>query len=337
MIKLTGAIFTMVFLMGCQSGLINGSRRNMGGFNKPGSSSMHGKGAGAKPRPNLYVKHKSINIAPKAETNDTGSLFKIDDQRNYLFASKAPFSVDQYVDVRVLSSQSEDKPKEKKDPKEKAEADDSGDAVVKEMLALLPELDPGDGKDNPKLITRLKMKIAHVYENGDALAVYKRTSSKDDDGKEVSVRARIPYASLISGNPLTTKDLVDVHWTDTMDGRLTERYASSWQDEYSLRMSGFSEAKSIFAKRLEDKRQQLEGVKTRMQNQLISLGKERKKMAKEREEIYKKKVESETKVTQLEAKVEERDKQITEQKETLDSLKKPEEKPGDTKDGASGA
>ncbi len=330
--------FGLMLLTGCQSGLMSGSRRDLGGFNKPGSSSMHGKGAGAKPRPSLYVKHKTIQVAPKEQHNDTGSLFKIDDQRNYLFASKAPFSVDQYVDIKVVSSQSEnaDAGKGKGDEK-KADLPDSGDAAVKEMLAALPELDPGDGEDVPKLLKQLKMKIAHVYENGDALAVYKRNSMQDTEGREVNVRARIPYSSLISGNPLTTKDLVDVHWTDTLDGRLTERHSSSWQDEYSLRMSGFSEAKSVFAKRLDDKRQQLEGVKTRLQNQLVSLGKERQKMAKEREEIYKKKVESETKVTELQTKVETQEKEITEQKAVIEELKRPEEKPGDEKDGANGA
>lgn len=297
-----------IFLaQGCQTnGVVPISKRGIGGFDKPGSSYMHGRSPGRDPKPDLYIGNKVVKVEPKSADNTTGSLFVMDDQRNYLYASKAPFAVDQYIDVKVVSAQS--KQKDEANPSNgEVPADASGDEVVKELLDGLPKLDPGP--DGTKPLQMLKMKIAQVFENGDALVIFKRNSKNQIEGREVAVRARIPYSALIADHEITTKDLVDVHWMDTLDGELTERYSSAWEDEYTLRMSGFTEAKSLYAQQLEDKRIQMESVRAKVRNQLVSIGKERAKLSEERQKWQAEKAAAEAKVEELEAQLKRQEEQ----------------------------
>lgn len=351
--KVAVLVLFVCILAGCQSGITPVTKRGIGGFNKPGNMYMHGKSPVAVKKPEIFVRKKQVTIRPKQVPNETGSLFKLDDQRNYLYASNAPFSVGQFVDVRILPIQSNKKSDKAPEAAKESVVDASGDPFVEEMLKSLPELDPGENR--PDLIKNLKMQIAHVYDNGDALAVMKRSSIRGPEGNEISIRARIPYTSLISNAPISTRDLLNVEWVDSNNGQITERFSSGWQDEYSLRLSGFSEAKSIYAQQLEDKRQQLEGVKSNLQNQLISLGKERKKMAAERDEVLKQKAELDKKLAEKQKEIEDREQKIeslnstvSEQKDLIsekdeeikqlnEDLTPPEEKPGDERDGADGA
>jgi len=360
-----------VSLPSCQTSFVPASTRDVAGISKAGQLQGPSRDPLGKDRPELYIKRQDIQIEPKEVENTTGSLFRPDDQRNFLYLSHLPFAVGQFLTVQVVPGRGAEEPDKTAKPDAKTKPGDtdasSGDATVKELLAALPQLDPG-AEGGPKLMTKLKMKIAHVYENGDALAVLNRTSQRETQASEIDIRARIPYMSMVAGKDISTNDLVDVHWHESVGGEVTERYSSAWEDEYSLRLSGFNEAKSKYALDLESKRAQMDGVKDRLKNQLISIGKERQTLAKERQRLLDEKAQNDARVTNLEQEMEKQKSIIDEQKEQLDEQtqkltdmqltadkdapaaddapakdakapakgKPTKDKPGDAKDGAKG-
>lgn len=278
-------------------------------FEKPGTS------IGKLPKRSshdLYYKEKTVSIVPVEKPNTTGSLFNLEDERNYLFAARGPLTVGRFIDikvgsVRVANAADGNKKKEK--------AEDSDSSVESALLKALPNLEPK--AEDAVLIKRFKMKIAHRYANGDVLAVAQRTSEGDDDRSEISLQARIPYQNLISGKMLTTNDLTDVNMVENSDGEVIERRSSSWEDDYTMRMSGFSEAKSKVASRLDDQRQQLSKIRDQLRNRLISAGKERKQMANERNKLMESGQISKLQIEKLNKSLAQKDELINSQKTAL--------------------
>lgn len=285
----------------------------------------------------LYVKEKKIRIVTEDTPNTSGSLFNLDDSRNYLYTDKGPFTVGTYLDVAVASSRS---PVKEEGASDKEVA--AGDAVEDTLIKALPALEPSDEKAT--MIKKFKMKVAHRYPNGDVLALVERSSKSNLEDSDIVIQARIPYGRLTSEAPLTTDDLVAVRMIETTGGDTVERSSLSWEDEYTLRMSGFNEAKSKMALELDSKRSQLKRVKDQLRGRLEALGKERKTMAKERNKFLADGAEVQKKVDTLKQDINEKETKIQKQKETIKSQEKeienlsnPQNKPGDEQDGAEGA
>ena len=277
--------------------------------------------------PDLFVKEKKTIITDVKEENDSGSLFNVEDERNYLFASTGPQTVGRYLDINVVSNRSDAakaaKPGAVKTPEEQKKEDlaKSQDEIQKELLGSLPDLSPGGAPEDPALLKSFKMRIAHRYPNGDVLAMLSRRSTSDDQVKDVNIETRIPFNRLASGEPLTTRDLIDVKYHENNDGEITDRTSTGWEDEYSLRLSGFDEAKSKGAIDVADKRKKLEEATKKLETRMKSFGEERNQLSKQKEELTAKTVAQEEQVKVLEEKVKE-------QEGIIEDLK-PQDKPGD--------
>lgn len=322
----------------CQSGLVPYSQRSIGGIPKMGTDKAVGTsrpvGGETKQSSEYYVKNKEINIVPKDPENTTGSLFKIDDARNYFFAARAPVQVGTYIDVKVATNLIEKKEPSANTPNADPKQQNFSE-IEQAIKDSLPDLTPSNDGD-AKLLKQIKMKVEHEYPNGDVLVRFKRGSIVENYANEVNVAARIPYETLVSGKPIETTDLGDVAWVESKDGEVIQRYSAAWEDEYSARISGFDEAKSRIAMDLESKRRQLDESKKRLENRLNAMGSERTKIAKERDEVNNLRKESEEKVKDLEDKNGEQEKEIEELKSELDQIRPAQDKPGDRKDGADG-
>jgi hypothetical protein len=231
-----------------------------------------------KEQPDLFTRKRDLFIEPTQNDNSNGSLIRPDDEKNYFFTSRIPTQVGEYIQVEIDSV----RVKPNKDSKEgnKEKEPDIQEAMLKEF----PTLAPPDGEDK-QLLGSIKMRITYVHENGDLLVTYSHDSISNEEGHNIQVRARIPYAKVISGSPIKTSDLSQIHFMENLKQELVERNSSEWQDDYSLRISGFTEAGSKQARELQDKRRKLEKDRDTLRKQLITFGKEKQKLAKERDAL----------------------------------------------------
>lgn len=354
------------FGCGCVQRLQQISTRDPGSFDKLESAPMDGFGRSldeVQTSPEIYVKQKSIRVVPKDPGGDSGSLFQIDDERNYFFTDRgiragstlniaivantrqAPLPSTKALTAEAsLADSAKNTPKTPKDtPKDPKNTKDSASSPAGKNAALaaagavnggeddilksLPQLDPGDRPAG--ILNEFKVEVADVYDNGDALVHFKRRSLRDDQANEIRFSARIPYLRLASGQGLTTRDLAGVEWIESHEGQLTERKSIGWEDEYSARLSGFEEAKSKAALALEEKRKQLKDARDKLENRLHSFSEEREAFAKQREELMVKQKDDQTKIAELTTTVEEQKQEI--------EKNKPEDKQGDKNDGKGGA
>ncbi len=323
-------------LVSCATSAVQVTGRSTGLFEKNGAhvgSSARAPGHPSE-RPEMYIRQKNVNIDTVGKENSSGSLFNPTDERNFLFTSSGPVSVGRYVDIKVVSKRVEkEKDADKQEKNEPEKADD--DKITAELLKALPDFAPAEPGENSAL-KRFSMKIAHRYENGDALVTMQRTSLVNGEANEISLAARVPYDRLISGYQLTTDDLNDVKYVESYEGEVSNRFSSGWEDEYTMRMSGFNEAKSRVASDLEQKRQRLEEAKDRVKNQIVSMSKERQKVADERDRVFKQSTNDRERMADLEGTIEQQKSKINEQAEIIQEMS-PEEKSGDSKDGSDGA
>jgi len=315
-------------LAGCVPQLARISARNPDLFEKEADKLVGAsRGVAPSPPPSMYVKQKNTVIRPVDQPRDTGSLFNPDDGRNYLFATAAPTFVGQFLKIKVVPMRADQEPPEQAagaaSPPGKTSAakakDKETDQVEAELLKSLPELTPAE-KGGAKLVPSFKMQVMHRYPNGDVLARVVRRSRSEDQAKEFTAEARIPAARLTAGDALTTDDLLDVHVRGDRDGGIVESSSPGWEDEYSLRMSGFTEAKSKAAETLAEGRRRLKESRGKLEDQIKTFGAERRQVAKQRDELARKQSEQEQKLSELESKVQDQESTIEDQKGQIDDL-----------------
>ncbi len=328
MIKVLHIVIALAVLtVGCLPSIKQISGRNPDLFDKESDKVTGNSRPVGNPPPDLFVKEKKLIIKDVEEENDSGSLFNVDDERNYLFASTGPQTVGRYLDIFVVSNRADAAKASKtgavKTPEEQKVEDlaKSQDDIQKELLGSLPDLNPAGTPDDPALLKSFKVRIAHRYLNGDVLAMLSRRSTTDNQIKDVKIETRIPFNRLTSGEPLTTRDLIDVRYHENDAGEITDRTSTGWEDEYSLRLSGFDEAKSKGATDLADKRRKLEDATKKLETRIKSFGEERSQLSKQKEELTAKTGAQDEKVKTLEEKVKE-------QEGIIEDLK-PQDKPGD--------
>jgi hypothetical protein len=264
-----------------------------------------------KPR-DLFIRKKELRIRQKAPVNETGSLTDLNDPRAYLFGFERPIEIGQYIDVKVASNRG-DAPAtgDSSNPSSTAASAASpsvsgGDSKADQklvdesaLLKALPSLEPA-GKNKPVLVKNIKMQILERFDNGDALVMYRRRSMREGQGSELAVTARISAESLARPDQVTTMDLADIDWRESIDGEVVERKSANWEDEYSLRLSGFDEMKSKDALGLEEKREMLKSARDKLENEMKSFSQERMKMTKERAALLDEKAKDQAKISDLE-------------------------------------
>lgn len=246
----------------------------------------------------LHVKRPKQKIISKnSDALYTGSLFHDQNEANFLFTESIPQRIGQYLLVEVRPTQVA-----KEQGADQAKDTPAGEDVLeKELLAAVPELTPAAGED-VRLLKNFRMQIVEKLPNGDVTVEYKRTSVGQEGITSHIIRAKVPFNTLMSKDPISTADLVDVHFDEQTPQNIFSRSSVGWEDEYSLRMSGFTEQKSAYAIELEEKRKQLEEARSRLTTQIKGFAQERQRLNKERGELRRKAEELDKKVKDLEEK-----------------------------------
>jgi flagellar basal body L-ring protein FlgH len=243
--------------------------------------------------PELYVKEPRINIQPSQGDSSNGSLASVDDDRLNLFGDVRPRKIGRHINVFVASNKTntskdsaENKDADSAKSEEKNSADKKVDPLEEELLKSLPDLTPAQ-KESAKLLKNFKMQITHRYPNGDLMARVARSSNNPDSSESFVAEAKIPAERLASGDPITTEDLVDVTVTENHAGEVVERRSTIWEDEYSLRLSGFTEAKSRAGLDLEEKRKELGDARDRLEQRIKDFAAEKRQFAVQRDQLKK--------------------------------------------------
>lgn len=254
----------------------------------------------------LFVRQKDVKIRRKAPANETGSLTDLNDPRAYLFGFERPVEVGMFVDVKVASNRSDaaavpaeastaaGKPDEAgaKDPAAK-------EVAVETLLKSLPNLEPAPD-NKPILLKSIKMQVLERFDNGDVLVMHRRRSIREGQGADVTVTARVPAEALARVDNISTLDLADVDWRESFNGDVAERKSANWEDEYSLRLSGFDETKSKDALGLEEKRNQLKSVRDKLENEMKGFAGERSRLSSERAKLLENRAQDSAKISELE-------------------------------------
>lgn len=325
---ISGAIWALVLcVFGCQSGgprYVSRREPAPAPANTPVPTPPQEVAAEEKPK-DLFVRQKDLKIRRKVPVNETGSVTDLNDPRAYLFGFERPVEVGSFVDVKIASNRSDQgAPAGAADAG--ATADKSADkAEVKgadeaSLLKALPNLDPAD-KNKPVLVKNIKMQILERLDNGDVLVMYRRRSVREGRAAEITVTGRLPAEALSRPDQVNTMDLADIDWRESVAGEVAERKSANWEDEYSLRLSGFDETKSKDAAGLEEKREMLKQARDKLENEMKSFTAERSTMTKERATLLDNKAKDNAKISDLE-------KQNAELLKKVDDLGPKDEAPG---------
>ncbi len=323
-LKNLATLFGVLLISGCATDMIPVKTRPLSG---PGELQVHSRPLIDESKPDdIYGRKRDINIVPKSGPSETGSLYRLGDHRNQLFTEQE-IGVGSFVDVGVKVNRQSGQEGAGNNagagaPSPAAGATAGQGNTEEDLTKALPNLAPAEA--NPHVIKKFPMRITAVLDNGDFLALYSRTSKTKDEAHQLNVKARIPAQAMNRKEPLTTDDLLDVEWMESRDGDLVERQSSGWEDEYTLRMSGFNEARSRMAVELEDKRKQLEGVKKQLQTRIETLGSERRGVSKERDRLAKEKTALEQKEKELGVKVSTLEDKVKEQEEIIKDMQSKE-------------
>lgn len=275
-------LLLLSLVVSCQTKVVQFSKRDLMGRSPVPEIYKKGRkvqGNVAKP-PQIFMRKKKVKIEPLAEQDNNGSLLSLSNPENYLFYDKPKGQVGDVLPVFVRVNQ-----KEKADAGGGAQGEQEAAALKDELLAALPQFTPGEGGEDTLPLTMIKFKVDRRLPNGDVIVSTYRTSKNENHSSSVRVQARIERYSLMTKKEITTKDLLDVEWYQRKDGEVVERESLAWQDEYTLRLSGFDEARSKFAQQLENKRQDMSKVKDRLKTRINVLSKERQMFVKSRQKL----------------------------------------------------
>lgn len=263
------------------------------------------------PRKEHYIKEKELKVKRRHKINDYGSLSQVDDKRSFLLADRPPIKIGDTLDIRLDSNKSDA-------PKAGATADPASTSAAKTnddpLFKSVPTLDPAP--DNTAvLVKRFKVKVIDVLEDGSLVVHHQRQSIRDGRANNVSVKAVLPMGTFTDPEAVVSSALQDVAFRESKDGDISERLSSQWEDEYTLRLSGFDEAESKSAIALEQKRKDLQDFRDRQLGQMKSMGQERQTMAKERNDYLEQKKVADEKIKKL-------DEELQDSKSEVKSLKK---------------
>jgi flagellar basal body L-ring protein FlgH len=297
-------LVALLFTASCQTGMNRMSSRPLTHIEKSeGKSDVIRREIVTDPkRSNLFVKEQKLKIVPTDEVSDTGSLFNIHHQNNYLFVTHRPAELGDTLEIEIVQKQRAvqsadpdkvsptlNQGKSESDGRESSQAtsNEGGsarDKLEQELLKELPDLAPSSG-ERPQMLTRLAMEVTGKLPNGDITVQSRRNSVSPSESHSIKISARIPFSAVSAGEGITTDDLVDVVLVDTKRGEIITRSASGWEDEYSLRISGFDESKSLAARELQEKQRSLLVARGKLEKRMKSFAAERSDVLKMRENL----------------------------------------------------
>lgn len=326
-----------IFICSCQTRMVPLSKRHY--LSKENGAKILKKGRDIDiPKddpPNIYIKRKKLKIKPVVEINSTGSLMSMDNPENFLFTAMPKGKVGDVLKVLTRVNKKSSETAEAAGEKKPEELRD-------ELIAALPKFTPKEG-ENLIPLTSINFKIDRRLPNGDVIVSSFRVSSSEDESNSIRIQARLSRADLMNKKELTTEDLLDVEWYERQNTEVFERQSLSWQDEYTLRLSGFNEARSEYAEQLVNKEKDLIKVREQLRERINNLGKERQQIAKARQNVDQRNKDMNRIVDGMRAKLTEQDNIINEQKsiikkqsELLESSMEENYSAADQKEGAGG-
>jgi hypothetical protein len=260
----------------------------------------------------LFLRQKKTAIVPLERQQQSASLFQVSNPQNYLFYDKPRGEVGDMIPVYVRPERKAPDSEDDTEPLTEDNAEMDAEQLEKDLLAALPDLRPQD--DKPVPVTKIPFKVMRILPDGDAIVENYRVSKNDDESNVVKIQARVPKSRLMSNEPILTTDLRDINWYQNRNQNVTERQSLGWQDEYTLRLSGFEEARSLQAKNLEQKRQDLIKLRDRLKQRIMNLSKERSQVARERSRLTSIKDQYDSKIQDLENQIQQKAGEIDEQK-----------------------
>lgn len=279
-----------------------------------------GVSSGAISSREAYVPQQRLKIS-HAEQNYSGSLFNPASISSNLYLDNLPIGVGSTVNLYVKEVRS--------DGEEQASADvneESADELTEELLKALPTLAPEDGSSK-KALTVVKAKVIERLPNGDLVVEAKRTSEASGRLNFVFFRGVLPSGKIRKSEKALITDLVDVTFQEQGSGEFVERQSSGWEDEYTLRYSGFIEVPTKLSRKLEGDRKSLLSLRGRFENRLKSFKNEREKIARERSDIYdqnskirEKMADNENRMEAIEQTLEDRNRTIAQREDKIKQL-----------------
>lgn len=256
----------------------------------------HGPGSPALQRQDVFVReHRTVISDVPRDPDATGSLFSLDDSRSNLIVHN-PLRAGMLLEIKVSTSRLPAVGDQTKSQKGSSKSGDVG-AGPEGLTAALPKLEPAVAGAGP--LKSFKMRLDSILPNGDGIVSVTRRSSRTGDFHEIYAKARIPAEQMIPGAELSTSDLFDVAWMDFDGMQTTERHSTAWEDEYSLRLSGFEELRSKEALAVEEGRRQVQIEKDKVSEEARRIADERGRSAKQRDELQQKLREAEAKIAEL--------------------------------------
>lgn len=262
----------------------------------------HGPGADQTPKQDLFTRQRlpvirQIPVDPDA----TGSLFPVDDPRTNLIVAN-PLRAGMILPVRVVANRSGglDSPANKSAGGKGSKSGGAADDTSKDLMAGLPALEAAESGATP--LQTIRLRIETILPGGDGLASIARQSTRQDEHREIYARVRIPAEKMVSGSDLSTADLVDVVWAEYDGVQTTRRESTAWEDEYSLRLSGFEELKSREAKAVIDQQKALGVEREKLSAETSKIADERAASARQRDELMEKLRTAEAKINELQQK-----------------------------------
>ncbi len=301
-------LILLLTVSACAPRMVRNSARNPDLFEKEGDKlSGNSRPIGDTSPNELYVKEKKKKLKSDHEGTDAGSLMNLKNAQNFLATGGDPFAPGSIIKVQVKSQKKpEGESTGAKKPDDKAKEDTSLDALEAEILKSLPELTPAE-KGTTKLIDALAMRVVSKLENGDLLLEGKRTSLSNDEKREIKFKAVLPARLAYSTGKVSTNDLEDVEFSEVSEGEMYERTSLVWEDGYTLRASGFTEAKSKAAQLLSEQRKQVGEATKKLEQRLKAVSEERREVMKLKDDLTQKESAANAKIAELEAKVKEQE------------------------------
>ena len=229
----------------------------------------------------LYVERKVVEIRD-AEQRGGGSLFDPDSKTIDFLRDNQIIGVGSYVKLYVKEVRKSDEPEDDSAPEE---AD--VDALTEELLGELPDFEPLKGMKD-KVLPIIHARVMGRTKKGDFIIESKRSSQLQNYFFYVYFTAILPYEKIYNSNEAKTTDLLDVHFIERNDAEgYFEHNSIAWEDQYSLRYSGFAPVIKKAYDRLELSRQSLSDARERFKSRIASFQKERETVAKERTDMLK--------------------------------------------------
>jgi hypothetical protein len=231
----------------------------------------------------LYVEKRAVEIKASNQIGG-GSLFDPDSKTVDFLRDNQILGVGSYVKLYVKEVRK--RGQEEDDDKKALEAEDE-DTLTDDLLGELPDFEPLKGMKD-KVLPVIHARVMGRTKHGDFIIESKRSSQLQNYFFYVYFTAILPYEKVVKSNEGQTTDLLDVHFVERNDSEgYFEHNSIAWEDQYSLRYSGFAPVIKKAYDRLELSRKSLSDARERFKSRIASFQKDRETVANERTETLK--------------------------------------------------